>query len=68
VFQGDWELTKFKESGIREVREPGRVSIREPQLAVIFIDKSFGGQEEESKMSLQKFEFKMLTSDKLVNV
>jgi hypothetical protein len=47
--------------GIRNLLSSGGgVSIRESQRAVVFMNKSFGGQEEAmSKTSLQKFGFKV---------
>jgi hypothetical protein len=52
-FQDNWKLAKFKELGICEVRESSGVSIQESQRTVVFMNKSFGGQEEaKSKTSL----------------
>jgi hypothetical protein len=52
-----------------EIQESGGLSIRESQRAVVFMNKSFGGQEEaKSKTSLQKSGFKVLTGGRLVNV
>jgi hypothetical protein len=50
----------FREPRICEVWEFGGVSIRESHRAVVFMNKSFGGQEEaKSKTSLQKSRFKV---------